>query len=49
MSNPINKRYEFVLLFDVKNGNPNGDPDGGNLPGSTPEKLPVTASQPMSV
>src|SRR5690606_11698722 len=25
-------RHEFVLLFDVKNGNPNGDPDAGNLP-----------------
>lgn len=28
----INNRYEFVLLFDVKDGNPNGDPDAGNLP-----------------
>jgi CRISPR-associated protein Csd2 len=28
----IQNRYEFVLLFDVKDGNPNGDPDGGNLP-----------------
>lgn len=37
MSNPINKRYEFVLLFDVKNGNPNGDPDGGNMPRIDPE------------
>lgn len=37
MSNPINKRYEFVMLFDVKNGNPNGDPDGGNLPRIDPE------------
>ena len=25
-------RYGFVLLFDVKDGNPNGDPDAGNLP-----------------
>lgn len=32
MSNPINKRYDFVLLFDVQDGNPNGDPDAGNLP-----------------
>lgn len=32
MSNPIQKRYDFVLLFDVKDGNPNGDPDAGNLP-----------------
>lgn len=28
----LNHRYEFVLLFDVKDGNPNGDPDAGNLP-----------------
>lgn len=28
----IDKRYDFVLLFDVENGNPNGDPDAGNLP-----------------
>lgn len=28
----IDNRYEFVLLFDVKDGNPNGDPDAGNLP-----------------
>lgn len=28
----INKRYDFVLIFDVKDGNPNGDPDAGNLP-----------------
>lgn len=28
----IGKRYEFVYLFDVKNGNPNGDPDNGNMP-----------------
>jgi CRISPR-associated protein Csd2 len=28
----LNRRYDFVLLFDVKNGNPNGDPDAGNLP-----------------
>ncbi len=32
MKNPIDKRYEFVLLFDVENGNPNGDPDAGNMP-----------------
>jgi len=29
---PIARRYDFVLLFDVKDGNPNGDPDAGNLP-----------------
>jgi CRISPR-associated protein Csd2 len=28
----LNYRYDFVLLFDVKDGNPNGDPDAGNLP-----------------
>lgn len=27
-----NKRYDFVLVFDVTDGNPNGDPDAGNLP-----------------
>jgi CRISPR-associated protein Csd2 len=30
--NKIGKRYDFVLFFDVKDGNPNGDPDAGNLP-----------------
>nr|WP_320193631.1 type I-C CRISPR-associated protein Cas7/Csd2 [uncultured Desulfobacter sp.] len=33
----IANRYEFVLLFDVENGNPNGDPDAGNLPRFDPE------------
>src|SRR5712691_5983450 len=28
----IQNRYDFVYLFDVKDGNPNGDPDAGNLP-----------------
>ena len=28
----INNRYDFVMLFDVENGNPNGDPDAGNPP-----------------
>ena len=28
----LDNRYDFVLLFDVKDGNPNGDPDAGNLP-----------------
>ncbi len=32
MSEAIKNRYEFVILFDVENGNPNGDPDAGNLP-----------------
>lgn len=37
MSTPITKRYDFVLLFDVVNGNPNGDPDAGNAPRIDPE------------
>lgn len=32
MSEDLKKRYDFVILFDVKDGNPNGDPDAGNLP-----------------
>lgn len=32
MSNPIQNRYDFLLVFDVQDGNPNGDPDAGNLP-----------------
>ncbi len=34
---PIDRRYDFVLLFDVRNGNPNGDPDAGNAPRIDPE------------
>lgn len=34
---PIKNRYEFVVLFDVINGNPNGDPDAGNMPRVDPE------------
>jgi len=34
---PIKNRYEFVMLFDVENGNPNGDPDAGNMPRLDPE------------
>ena len=37
MSDVIKNRYEFVVLFDVENGNPNGDPDAGNMPGLTRE------------
>ena len=37
MSEIINNRYEFVYLFDVENGNPNGDPDAGNMPRIDPE------------
>ena len=32
MNNRVQNRYDFILLFDVKDGNPNGDPDAGNLP-----------------
>lgn len=35
--NAIANRYEFVYLFDVSNGNPNGDPDAGNMPRLDPE------------
>ena len=35
----MKNRYEFVLLFDVKNGNPNGDPDAGNSPRTDPQDL----------
>ena len=37
MSTPVQNRYEFVLYFDVANGNPNGDPDAGNMPRLDPE------------
>ena len=37
MSSPIKNRYDFVILFDVENGNPNGDPDAGNMPRIDPE------------
>ena len=33
----IKNRYEFVVLFDCENGNPNGDPDAGNMPRIDPE------------
>ena len=35
--NAITNRYEFVFFFDVTNGNPNGDPDAGNMPRLDPE------------
>jgi len=35
--NAIKNRYEFVILYDVENGNPNGDPDAGNMPRIDPE------------
>ena len=35
----VNRRHDFVLLFDVADGNPNGDPDAGNLPRVDPETM----------
>ena len=37
MDGVIQNKYDFVVLFDVTNGNPNGDPDGGNMPRVDPE------------
>lgn len=37
MSETIKNRYEFTILFDVENGNPNGDPDAANMPRIDPE------------
>ena len=37
MGEAIKNRYEYVVLFDVENGNPNGDPDSGNMPRIDPE------------
>ncbi len=37
MGIPVENRYDFMLIFDVKDGNPNGDPDAGNLPRLDPE------------
>ncbi|WP_338844733.1 type I-C CRISPR-associated protein Cas7/Csd2 [Massilia sp. W12] len=37
MSNLITRRYDFVFLFDVKDGNPNGDPDADNHPRTDPQ------------
>lgn len=37
MTEPIKNRYDFSLFFDVENGNPNGDPDAGNMPRIDPE------------
>jgi CRISPR-associated protein Csd2 len=35
----VTRRHDFVLLFDVTDGNPNGDPDGGNQPRTDPETM----------
>ncbi len=37
MSQVVDRRYDFVFLFDVQDGNPNGDPDAGNLPRIDPQ------------
>ena len=37
MTQALTRRHEFVLFFDVENGNPNGDPDAGNMPRMDPE------------
>ena len=34
-----NRRHDFILIFDVTDGNPNGDPDAGNLPRTDPETM----------
>ena len=39
MGQIIDRRYDFVLLFDVQDGNPNGDPDAGNLPRTDPQTM----------
>lgn len=38
-STVVDKRYDFILLFDVQDGNPNGDPDAGNLPRVDPQTM----------
>lgn len=38
MSDAIKNRYDFIIYFDVENGNPNGDPDAGNMPRVDPEE-----------
>ena len=39
MCNPIANRYDIVYFFDIIDGNPNGDPDAGNIPRIDPETL----------
>ena len=48
---PIKNRYEFTVIFDVENGNPNGDPDAGNMPRIDPETIEIqnTFSQCASI
>lgn len=38
-TNAIKNRYDYVMLFDVTDGNPNGDPDAGNMPRVDPETM----------
>ena len=42
----IEKRYDFVFLFDVQDGNPNGDPDAGNLPRIDPQSPQLYPNDP---
>ena len=39
MSEPLANRHDILLLFEVTNGNPNGDPDAGNMPRVDPETM----------
>jgi CRISPR-associated protein Csd2 len=39
MNQVVDRRYDFVFLFDVQDGNPNGDPDAGNLPRIDPQTM----------
>ena len=39
VTSDVDRRHDFVLLFDVRDGNPNGDPDAGNLPRVDPETM----------
>lgn len=39
ISNDVKRRHDFVLIFDVTDGNPNGDPDAGNLPRTDPDTM----------
>ena len=41
MTDVIKNKYDFAVYFDVENGNPNGDPDAGNMPRVDPALLPM--------
>mgnify|MGYP003189550772 CR=1 FL=1 len=49
MGEAIKNRYEFVVLFDVENGNPNGDPDSGNMPRIDQRRCSVEQKRPGSL